>query len=137
MCLRGSKGTGIDSRNKSTWALSTVLDFCQSTIVFTFTASVRMAPSAPTTTTTTTIAAVKPAAGGALNFQLDTNKGEAPKDLHVIPTFADKYAEREWAKNHMAAAFRTSARLGWADGASGHISLRDPLDPELFWISKS
>lgn len=89
-----------------------------------------MAPSASTTTTT-----VKPAGDAVLNFKLDTNKGEAPKDLHVIPAFTDKYVEREWAKNHMAAAFRTFARLGWADGASGHISLRDPVDPELFWIS--
>ncbi|KAL1875490.1 hypothetical protein VTK73DRAFT_10040 [Phialemonium thermophilum] len=82
---------------------------------------------------TTTI--VKPSADAVLNFKIDAPKGEAPKDLHVIPTFTDKYAEREWAKNHMAAAFRTFARLGWADGASGHISLRDPVDPKLFWIN--
>lgn len=78
---------------------------------------------------------------------LSTTAGLAPSGLieqdsnsihgmHHIPTFTDKYAEREWAKGHMAAAFRTFARLGFADGASGHISLRDPVDPELFWISK-
>lgn len=61
---------------------------------------------------------------------------DAAHSMHHIPTFTDKYAEREWAKGHMAAAFRTFARLGFADGASGHISLRDPVDPELFWISK-
>lgn len=62
--------------------------------------------------------------------------GNAPEALHVVPTFTDKHAERAWAKKHMAAAFRTFARLGWADGASGHISLRDPVHPELFWISE-
>ncbi|KAL4940184.1 hypothetical protein BDV06DRAFT_213712 [Aspergillus oleicola] len=35
----------------------------------------------------------------------------------------------------MAGAFRIFAKLGFADGASGHISLRDPVDPETFWIN--
>ncbi len=56
-------------------------------------------------------------------------------ELHNIPAFTDKEAERTWAKQHMAAAFRTFARLGWADGASGHISLRDPVNREWFWIN--
>lgn len=67
---------------------------------------------------------------GVLNWNVRKTEG-----LHQIPTFSDKEAERAWAKQHMAAAFRTFARLGWADGASGHISLRDPLDPEHFWIN--
>lgn len=56
--------------------------------------------------------------------------------LHVIPTFTDKYAERQWAKEHMAAAFRVFAKLGYNDGAGGHISLRDPVHTDCFWISK-
>lgn len=60
----------------------------------------------------------------------------ATSDLHHIPSFTDKHAERQWAKGHMAAAFRTFARLGYSDGASGHISLRDPVNPECFWISE-
>lgn len=73
----------------------------------------------------------------ATSTQKPTQISGATSGLHHIPTFTDKYAEREWAKGHMAAAFRTFARLGFADGASGHISLRDPVDPDLFWISKS
>lgn len=65
-----------------------------------------------------------------LNWGISTTE-----PLHHIPTFTDKHKEREWAKQHMAAAFRTFARLGWADGASGHISLRDPVNPEHFWIN--
>lgn len=70
------------------------------------------------------------AGDSVLNWKLSNTE-----PLHHIPTFTDKYAEREWAKQHMAAAFRTFARLGWADGASGHISLRDPVSPENFWIN--
>ena len=55
----------------------------------------------------------------------------------AIPTFSDKYAERQWAKELMAGAFRVFAKLGYADGAGGHISLRDPVRPDCFWISES
>lgn len=57
-------------------------------------------------------------------------------NLWSIPTFEDKYAERQWAKEHMAGAFRVFAKLGYTDGAGGHISLRDPVRPDCFWISK-
>lgn len=63
-------------------------------------------------------------------------EGDIISNLHVIPTFTDKYAERKWAKEQMAAAFRLWAKLGYNDGAGGHISLRDPVDPSCFWISK-
>lgn len=47
-----------------------------------------------------------------------------PRRLHLIPSCAtlEELLERE--KRHMAAAFRIFAKLGFADGASGHISLR-------------
>ncbi|KAJ4368745.1 hypothetical protein N0V83_005827 [Neocucurbitaria cava] len=35
----------------------------------------------------------------------------------------------------MAGAFRIFAKLGFADGGSGHISLRDPVQPNTFWIN--
>ena len=56
--------------------------------------------------------------------------------LVEIPQFIDKYAERQWAKEHMAGAFRVFAKLGYNDGAGGHISLRDPVHPDCFWISR-
>jgi hypothetical protein len=78
---------------------------------------------------------------------------EGGRPIHQTPTFTDKYAERRWAKEQMAGAFRVFARLGWADGTAGHISLRgilidpdmvleidekypDPVHPDLFWISE-
>lgn len=59
--------------------------------------------------------------GSVLNTSLD---GATPVRLHEVPHFDDKHEERRWAKGHMAAAFRIFAKLGFADGASGHISLR-------------
>ncbi|WPK22874.1 hypothetical protein PUMCH_000094 [Australozyma saopauloensis] len=54
---------------------------------------------------------------------------------HSIPKFSTKEEERAWAKQHMAAAFRVFARKGYTEGTAGHISLRDPIDPDTFWIN--
>lgn len=51
------------------------------------------------------------------------------------PTFTDKYAERKWMLEHMASAFRAFGRRNFGVGAAGHISVRDPVDPTLFWIN--
>ncbi|ATY62311.1 aldolase [Cordyceps militaris] len=52
-----------------------------------------------------------------------------------IPSFQDPYAKRQWQLEHMAGAFRVFARMGFTEGASGHISVRDPVDPDTFWIN--
>lgn len=57
------------------------------------------------------------------------------ENLWTLPHFTDKMEERIWAKNHMAGAFRVLAKLGMNDGAGGHISLRDPVRPDCFWIN--
>ncbi|OBA21774.1 putative class II aldolase/adducin domain protein [Metschnikowia bicuspidata var. bicuspidata NRRL YB-4993] len=54
---------------------------------------------------------------------------------YPLPKFDDKYEERKWAKQHMAGAFRVFARKGYTEGTAGHISLRDPVDPDTFWIN--
>lgn len=72
----------------------------------------------------------------AFNEPLDTS-ADVVERLIEIPQFSDKYAERQWAKEHMAGAFRVFAKMGYNDGAGGHISLRDPVHPDCFWISKS
>jgi ribulose-5-phosphate 4-epimerase/fuculose-1-phosphate aldolase len=55
--------------------------------------------------------------------------------LNVIPTFASKIEEREWAKGQMVGIFRAFAKHGFADGFNGHVSLRDPVEPDTFWIN--
>ncbi|CAI7602441.1 unnamed protein product [Penicillium viridicatum] len=52
-----------------------------------------------------------------------------------IPDIKDPYAKRQWQLEHMAGAFRVFARKGYTEGGSGHISLRDPVDPSTFWIN--
>lgn len=60
--------------------------------------------------------------GSALNVA--STSGSQVKRLHQIPQFSNKEAERKWQLEQMAGAFRIFARLGFADGGSGHLSLR-------------
>lgn len=55
--------------------------------------------------------------------------------VHKMPKFTDKHAERKWMLEHLAGAFRVFGRRGYGFGAIGHISVRDPVDPETFWIN--
>ena len=61
--------------------------------------------------------------GSAPKSQEAPSANKLPKKSG-IPTFENKYEERKWAKAQMAAAFRVFAKLGYADGVAGHVSLR-------------
>lgn len=52
-----------------------------------------------------------------------------------IPQISDPYRKRQWQLHHMAGAFRVFARKGFTEGTSGHISVRDPVDANTFWIN--
>lgn len=52
-----------------------------------------------------------------------------------IPKITDPYKKRQWQLEHMAGAFRVFARKGFTEGTSGHISVRDPVEPDTFWIN--
>ncbi|KAL4895344.1 class II aldolase and Adducin N-terminal domain protein [Aspergillus ambiguus] len=52
-----------------------------------------------------------------------------------IPEVTDPLKKRQWQLEHMAGAFRVFARKGFTEGTSGHISVRDPVDPNTFWIN--
>ena len=52
-----------------------------------------------------------------------------------IPKIEDPYKKRQWQLEHMAGAFRVFARMGFTEGAAGHISVRDPVDRNTFWIN--
>lgn len=43
--------------------------------------------------------------------------------------------ERLYRKQRLASAFRVFAQLGFAFGASGHITVRDPEHEDCFWIN--
>ncbi|KAL8818223.1 MAG: hypothetical protein Q9223_003090 [Gallowayella weberi] len=51
------------------------------------------------------------------------------------PKFTDKYAERDYLKGRLAAAFRIFGKNGYDEGVAGHITLRDPVQPNTFWVN--
>jgi ribulose-5-phosphate 4-epimerase/fuculose-1-phosphate aldolase len=55
--------------------------------------------------------------------------------LPGIPLFSSYDKHRAWMLSHMAGAFRKFARDGLTEGMSGHISVRDPEHPHLFWTN--
>ena len=51
------------------------------------------------------------------------------------PKFTDKHEEREYLKGRLALAFRIFGKLGFDEGVAGHITLRDPVEPDTFWVN--
>jgi hypothetical protein len=43
--------------------------------------------------------------------------------------------ERRWRKERVAGALRLLARFCMNNGAAGHITARDPEDPDTFWVN--
>jgi ribulose-5-phosphate 4-epimerase/fuculose-1-phosphate aldolase len=53
----------------------------------------------------------------------------------VLPTGLDIDAERLRRKQDLALAFRIFGVLGFSEGIAGHITVRDPGDPQMFWVN--
>lgn len=51
------------------------------------------------------------------------------------PSFTDKYDERKFLKHRLTLAFRIFAQFGFAEGVAGHITVRDPVEPDSFWVN--
>ncbi|CAH0028390.1 unnamed protein product [Clonostachys rhizophaga] len=68
-----------------------------------------------------------------LNFAVGSTTGKST--IPKILDFKTKEEERQYAKEHLACAFRVFAANGFDEGLSGHMSLRDPVDPKTFWIN--
>jgi ribulose-5-phosphate 4-epimerase/fuculose-1-phosphate aldolase len=54
---------------------------------------------------------------------------------HAFPTFDSPSEERRHRKQRLAAAFRLFGAFGFDEGVAGHITVRDPEDPDLFWLN--
>lgn len=63
----------------------------------------------------------------------DTMKAELifPKK----PVFKTYEEERTHIKERLAGAFRIFSRFGFDNGLAGHMTVRDPEYPELFWVN--
>jgi len=55
--------------------------------------------------------------------------------LPTPPTFATVDEERRHRKQRLAAAFRLFSRFGFDEGAAGHITARDPVRLDHFWVN--
>lgn len=55
--------------------------------------------------------------------------------IRSYPKFDSLEDERLYRKQHLAAAFRVFADRGFDEGVAGHISVRDPILTDHFWIN--
>ncbi|GAA5973031.1 hypothetical protein JCM11641_000371 [Rhodosporidiobolus odoratus] len=56
--------------------------------------------------------------------------------LEGVPDFGeDVYAKRQWIKEHLAGAFQYWGKMGYGEGAAGHITVRDPVKPDHYWMN--
>lgn len=51
------------------------------------------------------------------------------------PVFESPEAERRHRKERLAGAFRLFAKFGFEEGVAGHITARDPVEPDTFWVN--
>lgn len=58
-------------------------------------------------------------------------------DLYApsMPTFDSVEEERAHRKAKLAGALRIFGRFGFGEGVAGHITVRDPEFPDLFWVN--
>ncbi|KAF3047159.1 hypothetical protein E8E12_011505 [Didymella heteroderae] len=55
--------------------------------------------------------------------------------IRKYPTFSSLEEERLYRKQHLAAAYRIFAARGFDEGVAGHISVRDPILTDHFWLN--
>lgn len=78
-----------------------------------------------------------------MNVMSSTNAGDTLKAGAFAPIFAklkptptdSLEEERRHRKQRLAGALRLFAMLGLSEGVSGHITARDPIDPDTFWVN--
>ncbi|EXJ70205.1 uncharacterized protein A1O5_06273 [Cladophialophora psammophila CBS 110553] len=68
-------------------------------------------------------------ANNGFSAVLDFSKFPTP------PNSINKYEARTYLKGRLALAFRLFAKCGFDEGVAGHITLRDPVSPDHFWVN--
>ena len=57
-------------------------------------------------------------------------------DLASMPEAGlDPAAEQLQRKQRLAAALRIFGKFGFDEGVAGHITVRDPIDTDTFWVN--
>jgi ribulose-5-phosphate 4-epimerase/fuculose-1-phosphate aldolase len=52
-----------------------------------------------------------------------------------MPEFDSPADEQRHRKERLAAGFRLFAKFGFEEGVAGHITARDPIEPDTFWVN--
>jgi ribulose-5-phosphate 4-epimerase/fuculose-1-phosphate aldolase len=55
--------------------------------------------------------------------------------IPMPPTFDNLMEQRAYEKQRLAAGFRAFAHYGFDEGLAGHITQRDCIEPETFWVN--
>ncbi|KAG2065646.1 class II aldolase/adducin domain-containing protein [Suillus decipiens] len=53
----------------------------------------------------------------------------------VPPTFSDPLEHRAFLKFRLAQAYRIFGKYGFDEGVAGHITVRDPIRPDCYWVN--
>lgn len=65
------------------------------------------------------------------NMTIGSNNASIP----APPSFEDPYQQRAYDKQRLASAFRVFALHGFDEGLAGHITVRDAVEPDSFWVN--
>jgi len=55
--------------------------------------------------------------------------------IPLPPKFDSLEDERQHRKQRLAAGFRLFSKFGFEEGVAGHITARDPIEPNTFWVN--
>ncbi|KDN67636.1 putative class II Aldolase and Adducin domain-containing protein [Colletotrichum sublineola] len=58
-----------------------------------------------------------------------------PSDFVMPQKFDNPYKHRQYLKERLALGFRLFAKNGFDAGVAGHITVRDPVEPDTFWLN--
>ena len=61
--------------------------------------------------------------------------GSEKFNIPMPPTFDDPIQQRAYEKQRLAAGFRAFALQGFDEGLAGHITQRDCIEPDTFWVN--
>jgi len=53
----------------------------------------------------------------------------------IAPTFSDPLEHRAFLKFRLAQAYRIFGKYGYDEGVAGHITVRDPIRPDCYWVN--
>ena len=98
-----------------------------------------MPPVATETLTKPVEAAIPLAISKSANDKTDKYSKTAGQDVGFLSPpkleFNNQYEERDYIKGRLAGAYRIFGHYGLNEGLAGHITVRDPIEPETFWVN--